>query len=62
MQLSLSRRNTVEKNWEDDIIDLEKKLKAAHDKLSSRQLNSHTDILVRFVSPPEKPLDNTEED
>jgi hypothetical protein len=51
----------VEKNWEDDIIDLEKKLKAAHDKLSSRQLNSHTDILVRFVSPPENPLDNTDD-
>jgi hypothetical protein len=54
MQLSLSRRNTLEKNWEDDITDLEKKIKAAHDKLSNRKYNSHTDILTRFVVPPEE--------
>mgnify|MGYP006140084685 CR=1 FL=1 len=54
MQLSLSRRNTMEKNWEDDITDLDDKIKAAQDKLINRKLNSHTDILTRFVVPPEE--------
>ena len=61
MQLSLSRRNTLEKNWEDDITDLDDKIKAAQDKLINRKLNSHTEILTRFVGKPEKTLDDTEE-
>ena len=61
MQLSLSRRTTLEKNWEDDITDLEKKIKAAQDKLINRKLNSHTEILTRFVEKPEKTLDDTNE-
>ena len=61
MQLSLSRRNTLEKNWEDDITDLEKRLNAARDKLNNRKLISHTEILARFVAKPEKTLDDKEE-
>ena len=49
------------KSGEDDIIDLEKKIKAAHDKLINRKLNSHTEILTRFVVKPEKTLDDTNE-
>jgi hypothetical protein len=58
MQLSLSRRNTLEKNWEDDITDLEKKIKAAQSKITDRQLNSHTDIITRFVGKSEKEQEN----
>ena len=61
MQLSLSRRNTLEKNWEDDITDLEKRLNAARDKLNNRKLISHTEILARFVEKTKKTLDNKEE-
>ena len=45
----------------DNITDLEKRLNAAHDKLSNRKLISHTEILARFVEKPEKTLSDTEE-
>jgi hypothetical protein len=48
----------MEKNWEDDITDLDDKIKAAQDKLINRKLNSHTDILTRFVVPPEENKEN----
>ena len=62
MQLSLSRRNTMEKNTDNVIDELEKKIQAAHSKMSNRQLNSHTEIFTKLVAKPENTLSKTEED
>jgi len=48
----------MEKNWEDDFTNLEKKIKAAQIKMSGRQLNSHTDILTKFITKPEEEKEN----
>ena len=58
---SLSRRTTMGKSGEDGITDLDDKIKALQDKLTNRKLNSHTEILTRFVVKPEKTLDDTDE-
>jgi len=40
---------------------LEKRIDAAHDKLSNRKYNSHTDILTNLVKKSEKTLSDKEE-
>ena len=43
----------------DNVIDeLEKKIKAAHNKMGNRQLNSHTEIITNLVVKPEKEQEN----
>jgi|TARA_R110001592_G_scaffold280884_1_gene548251 hypothetical protein len=51
----------MEKDTNDVIDELEKKIKAAHNKMGNRQLNSHTDILTKLIEKPEKTLDDTNE-
>ena len=51
----------MEKSGENDITDLDDKIKALQDKLTNRKLNSHTEILTRFIVKPEKTLDDTDE-
>ena len=52
----------MEKDTNDVIDELEKKIKAAHNKMGNRQLNSHTDIFTKLVAKPENTLSKTEED
>lgn len=52
----------MEKNTDNVIDELGKKIQAAHSKMSNRQLNSHTDIFTKLVAKPENTLSKTEED
>ena len=52
----------MEKNTDNVIDELGKKIQAAHSKMSNRVLNSHTDIFTKLVAKPEKTLVKIEED